>query len=116
MVYMAENPAGALLEICAHTPAESVPKSYTLLKIVAPDVPSEEIGMAALPTDWTQKPEITQQIGADWLKSQNTAILRVPSAPVPETTNYLLNLHHPDASQFHIDRTYKYPFDLRPIS
>jgi RES domain-containing protein len=31
VVYLAETPAGALLEVCVHTAANDVPPSYTLL-------------------------------------------------------------------------------------
>jgi RES domain-containing protein len=112
MVYMAESAAGALLEICAHTPAENVPESFTLLKIAGPDIRFEEVVLAGLPQDWVSVPKVTQQIGSDWLKSGRAALLRVPSALVPETANYLLNPLHPEAAGFQIERSYEYPFDL----
>jgi hypothetical protein len=40
-------------------------------------------------------------------------LLRVPSALVPETTDILFNPLHGDASEFRIERSYEYPFDLR---
>jgi RES domain-containing protein len=113
MVYMAESAAGALLEICAHTPAEDVPKSFTLLKIVGPEIAYGEITASELPADWVGLPEITQQIGSVWLESQKSSLLRVPSALVPETANCLLNPRHPEAALFQIERSYQYPFDLR---
>ena len=113
MVYMAESAAGALLEICAHTPADDVPPSFTLLRVVGPDVAAEEIALASLPLRWVDMPDATQGIGAEWLKSGRTALLRVPSAMVPETWNILLNPAHPDAAHFQIERSYDYPFDLR---
>jgi RES domain-containing protein len=113
MVYMADSAAGALLEICAHTPAENVPKSFTLLKITGPDLSFEEVVLTGLPADWVSVPETTQQIGAEWLRNRRSALLQVPSALVPETANYLLNPLHPDASGFQIERIYEYPFDLR---
>ena len=57
--------------------------------------------------------ESTQLIGAAWLESRRSSVLRVPSVLVPETWNYLLNPAHPDASLFQIERSYDYPFDLR---
>ena len=113
VVYLAESPAGALLEICANTNADDAPPTYTLLKIAGPEVAMTEIAPKDLPINWTTQFEITRPIGTHWLTSQSTAILRVPSALVPETANYLLNPLHPDAAQFYIERTYEYPFDLR---
>ena len=113
MIYTADCPAGALLEICAHTSAEDLPRTFTLLKISGPDLPSEEIGFGELPADWAAQTELTQEIGAAGLKSRRSPMLRVPSVLVPEAWNYLLNPAHPDASLFQIERNYEYPFDLR---
>ncbi len=89
-----------------------MPRSFTLLKIVGPEIEIEEVALSALPQDWVSLSKVTQRIGAEWLTSERTALLRVPSALVPETANYLLNPIHPDAGQFKIDRVYEYPFDL----
>ena len=113
VVYLADSPAGALLEICVHTAAEKVPKSFTLLKIAGPDIEFENVALDKLPFNWVNLPETTQQLGDEWLRSHRSALLRVPSALVPEAANFLLNPLHPDAAQFQIERAYKYPFDLR---
>jgi RES domain-containing protein len=113
VVYTAESPAGALLESCVHTTAEDAPTTYTLLKIEGPDLITEEIASDSLPVGWTALLSVTQGMGTDWLKSRRSAMLRVPSALVPETMNCLLNPLHPDAAQFCIEQVYEYPFDLR---
>ena len=113
VVYLAESPAGALLESCVHLAVEDVPPTFTLLRIVGPEIATEEILMEQLPGGWMSRSLVTQQIGTLWLESRRSAVLRVPSALVPETTNYLLNPVHPDAGLFQIERSYKYPFDLR---
>jgi RES domain-containing protein len=113
MVYLAESPAGALLEICAHTLVDNLPSTFTLLKITGPDISVDEIALTDLPHNWVSELTFTQRIGIKWVESGRTALLRVPSALVPETWNYLLNPLHPDAGQFQIERSYQYPFDLR---
>jgi len=113
VVYLAESPAGALLEICANTSVEDVPPTFTLLKIAGPDVTIQEVLIADLPESWITEFETTQPIGVKWLQSVRSALLRVPSVLAPETWNYLLNPLHPDASLFAIERHYHYPFDLR---
>ena len=113
VVYLAESPAGALLEIYAHTTADDAPPIYTLLKIAGPKLPITEVAPKDLPVNWTKQPEITRPIGTGWLTSQTTSLLRVLSALVPETANYLLNPLHPGATQFQIERAYEYPLDLR---
>jgi RES domain-containing protein len=113
MVYTADSPTGALLEICTNTSGDDAPPSFTLLKIVGPDRTVEEVTPSALPMDWVQKHNLTQARGSEWLASGRSALLRVPSALVPESWNYLLNPLHAEAELFRIDRIYEYPFDLR---
>jgi RES domain-containing protein len=113
IVYLTGSAASALLEICVHTPAGDVPPSFTLLKIAGPEVAVEDIGLSSLPSRWVDSVEATQRMGAEWVKGGRTALLRVPSALVPETWNYLLNPLHQDAAKFQIEHVYDYPFDLR---
>jgi RES domain-containing protein len=113
VVYLAESPAGALLEICAHTSEEDIPPTFILLKIVGPNLEFEEVTFLRLSSGWTDDEDETQSIGSEWLESGRTAFLRVPSVIIPETWNVLLNPLHPEARQFSIERSYEYPFDLR---
>jgi RES domain-containing protein len=113
VVYLAESPAGALLEICANAVAEDIPPIFTLLKVVGPDISHQEIALNDLPSSWVTGFEITRQIGTAWLRDNRSALLRVPSALVPETANFLFNPLHPEAALFQIERNYEYPFDLR---
>jgi RES domain-containing protein len=113
VVYLAESPAGALLEICANTSADDLPPTFTLLKIKGPDIPAEEILVDGLPSGWVTSFEFTRGIGTEWLKGQRSALLCVPSALAPETSNYLLNPLHSYAGLFSIEHSYEYPFDLR---
>jgi RES domain-containing protein len=113
MVYTADCPATALLEICAHTSADDLPPTFTLLKIEGPDTSVNEVEPNVLPTDWAAQMTVTQGIGGKWLEEQRSALLRVPSVLVPETWNFLLNPAHPDAPLFRIEHSYEYPFDLR---
>lgn len=113
VVYLAESPAGALLEICANTVADDLPPTFTLLKVAGPDIPVENTALSDLPQSWITGFEFTRGIGTTWLKSQQSALLRVPSALVPETANYLLNPLHTDAGLFSVEHSYEYPFDLR---
>jgi RES domain-containing protein len=113
MIYTADSPAGALLEICAYTSLQNAPPTFTLLKITGPEEAAEETQLSQMPSDWVSRPELTQALGSEWLDSQRTALLRVPSALVPESWNYLLNPLHPNAGEIRIEHVYEYPFDLR---
>ena len=113
VVYLAESPAGALIETCVHTSVNDVPPSFTLLKISGPELSFEEIAMSSLDRGWTDRVEITREVGSAWLERGSAVLLRVPSALVPETANYLLNPLHADAKLLQIEDSFVYPFDDR---
>ena len=113
IVYLAESAAGALLEVCVHTSANDVPPDFTLLKIEAPELRVQAIQPDELPAGWQSRLDLTRDLGTAWLQKKNTALLRVPSAIVPETVNFLLNPTHPDAKKFRVIEAPLYPFDIR---
>jgi RES domain-containing protein len=99
VVYLAEHPALALLEILVHMEIASVgqlPDGYQLLRVqVGEDMPIAEIADTDVPSDWRQNPEWTRGAGTEWLQTETTAVLKVPSAVVPFAHNFLLNPVHP---------------------
>ena len=113
IVYLAETPAGALLESCVHTSANDVPPHYTLLELEAESASLEMLDTSMLPQDWIERVEVTREIGSAWVRSRRSALLRVPSALAPATFNVLLNPLHPDTAQIRVAASYKYPFDPR---
>jgi RES domain-containing protein len=113
IVYLAETSASALLEVCVHTSANDVPPEFTLLKIEGPDLKVPSINIDTLPDDWRTKLEVTRDLGISWLDKNDTVLLRVPCAIVPETMNYLFNPAHRQAAEFHIVEAIAYPFDAR---
>jgi RES domain-containing protein len=113
IVYLAETPASALLEVCVHTSANDVPPEFTLLKIEGPDLDVPSIGVGTLPEEWRTKLEITRDLGTAWLEKNDSVLLKVPSAIVPQTINILFNPAHPNAGKFGIVEAIAYPFDAR---
>jgi RES domain-containing protein len=114
VVYLAETPAGALLEVCIHTAANDVPPSYTLLEVSVPARTTvETVDSKLLPQDWPENLEATRAIGSEWLRSMRSALLRTPSAIVPATYNVLLNPGHSDTKQIQVASSMEYPFDVR---
>src|SRR5262245_19690133 len=103
IVYLAESPAGALLESCVHTSANDIPPNYTLLAVqVEERTHIETLDLAILQTDWIEHFESTREIGSAWLRSMRSVLFRVPSALVPATFNVLLNPLHPQAKSIRI--------------
>jgi RES domain-containing protein len=113
IVYLAESPAAALLEVCVHTSASDVPPEFTLLRIEGPDFETPTIRVEDLPDDWRTRLEVTRDSGSAWLQRNDDVLLRVPSAIVPETMNCLFNPSHRRAAEFRITDSIAYPFDLR---
>ena len=113
IVYLTETPASALLEVCVHTTANDIPPEFTLLKIEGPNVEVPSIKIDDLPDDWRTQLEVTRDLGAAWLENNESLLLAVPSAIVPETVNILLNPSHKQAAKFRIADVFSYPFDLR---
>ena len=77
------------------------------------EVRIERVPLDDLAKDWPEKSEVTRTIGGTWLAGGSTALLRVPSAIVPETFNVLLNPAHPDAKRIVVARATEHVMDPR---
>ena len=116
IVYASDTPAGALLEIIVHTEAVSLLNHpYVLFHIdLDEDRHLLTLEPGAWPPDWNARrwPASTQRIGLTWFQDQDSVVLQIPSAIVPQQHNYLINPHHPHFSELHIsDPT---PFTIDP--
>lgn len=115
IVYLSSSPSAALLEILVHLeiPVRDLPRRYKLLHVELPDgllvQQLEEIPV--LGGNWKQDQPATQRIGDLWLASNSAAILEVPSALVPYTSNFLLNPQHPDAARITITSISEHSID-----
>ena len=116
VVYCAQSPAAALLEILVHfeIDIQDLPARYRLLKIEAPDdVHLESVSVKGLPMDWPARTEVTRRLGDGWLTKGSAALLTVPSAIVPETFNVLLNPAHQDTKRIVIIQADEHAIDPR---
>ncbi|MBI1867779.1 MAG: RES family NAD+ phosphorylase [Methylocystis sp.] len=114
ILYAAESPAGALLEILVHLDREDMPEDFQLIEIEVETAGAvETIVPETLPTTWRSDHAITRAIGDKWLKEARGLVLRVPSLLAPRTWNFLLDPQHGDASKMRIATTERFPFDGR---
>jgi RES domain-containing protein len=116
IVYCSESPATALLEILVHFEINfrDLPTRYRLLKLRAPaTLVVEELLPVDLPDDWTEQTDRTRAIGNGWLHAGRSALLRVPSAVVPETFNVLLNPGHANAGKLEVVQVSEHAIDPR---
>lgn len=114
IVYLAESPAGALLEVLVHVQAShasELPMNFQLLEVEVPDdVNCEDVTLPAS-SPWQSDTTITRRLGDAWLTSGRSLLLRVPSAVVGRSFNRLFNPSHPMAAQRRVVSAVRYPFD-----
>jgi RES domain-containing protein len=89
VVYCADHPAAALLEMLVHIDPEDAPPTYRLLSIEVPE--PLDIHTPELPDDWKEDLAFTQNLGSSFIAAGSAAVMAVPSAIVPFASNYLLN-------------------------
>jgi RES domain-containing protein len=116
IVYLSESPALAMLEVLVHFELDlsEIPTNYQLLEVDY----NQCIGMShlhknSLPEGWQNDLELTRAIGDEWLISSSSLLLRVPSAVVPHSYNYLFNPRHISAGDAEIISARQHPFDTR---
>jgi RES domain-containing protein len=52
-------------------------------------------------------------LGSQWLVQSKTAVIAVPSAVIPEESNFILNPNHPDFAKLKIQPAAAFYFDIR---
>ncbi|MGO4669801.1 RES family NAD+ phosphorylase [Bosea sp. 2RAB26] len=106
LLYTAENPALAVLEVRVHLDLEPdlIPDDYVLMEIESGSAVIKEI---------LDPIEAPATVGDRWLASMETPILKVPSFVVPNSFNLLINPAHPGAASISIQSTKPFDFDRR---
>jgi RES domain-containing protein len=119
VVYSSERLSLAALKVLVHIDPDEFPNDYRAVEIDVPDAASRTIvDLADLSATW-RIPLVCDQcreIGDAWLTAADTFILVVPSAVVPQESNYLLNPLHPEMGQARIVGEELFPFDPRLIA
>lgn len=114
VLYTAENISLAVLEILVRADKYTIPVSYKLLKITIPDdADTIIITEAKLRKQWEDDLAYTQWMGDEIFKANESLILKVPSAIVPEENNYIINTGHKDFKKVKITDTDSFEFDKR---
>ncbi len=111
IVYCADHPATALVEILVHVDPEDLPASYQLIEIDVPD--DVVLSVPILSPNWPSDLTETRQIGTSFVTSNSSAVLEVPCMVVPFAKNYLLNPALLAQEGIKIVGSTKHPFDAR---
>jgi RES domain-containing protein len=115
IVYLSEHPAVALVEVLANLRGNPrlFPDRYRMMKLSGAGLRVEELADGALAEDWRASLEETRRIGDAWLERKSSALLRVPSAPSPESWNYVLNPLHAEARELEVEWARWVAYDRR---
>lgn len=116
IVYLAEHPALALIEALANLKGnpQLFPNTYQLIRIrVAVSVSREALVRRKLSDQWREDLFETRSAGDSWLAAGRSALLAVPSAPSPESLNYLFNPRHRHARGLTVDWHKRIVWDKR---
>ena len=114
-VYASSRLSLAALELLVHTDVPLVPPDLVAFEIEIPDtLEIESVALADLPKDWRLPGHPgCRAIGDTWLAEERTAVLRVPSAVVPEESNYIINPGHRAATAIQVVGRRRFAFDSR---
>lgn len=114
VVYFAESISLAVLDVLVHLQTTRVLSSYSLIRIDFETSAIRTMGAGVLPPTWADSPAPAdlQTLGNAWVKSLDSALLKLPSAIVPLEHLFLLNPTHPGCSQVTVSEPM--PFRLDP--
>jgi len=119
VIYTSESRALAALELYVHLSRAVMLPGLSVVSIEIPDnVSRKEIAVVDLPKGWRAYPAPTElaAVGADWIRSRESLLLRVPSAVMPPEHNLLINPVHPEMKEVQIIEIEDYVLDQRLIS
>jgi RES domain-containing protein len=115
VVYLGGNPSISALEIVVNT--DDSEDLYRIPYVLIPVDFDEALvtRSQSLPDDWKQDPPPLScaAVGDEWLRSDRSAVLEVPSAVIPLERNFILNLLHKDFPQITIGKPQAFEFDSR---
>ena len=118
IVYTADSRALACLENIVHRESKDLHLFFILMRImIPPELKIIEILPGDLPDKWYYANEkaykLCRPFGDLWIKSSDSAVLKVPSAIIPGEFNYLINPAHEDFKHISIISEESFFFDER---
>ena len=115
MVYASEHQSLAALEVRVHIDATRKQRRYKCFAFHFDVSLMEKFRTRLLPKNWREEPPPPdlQRLGDQWVRSNVSPILAVPSVIIPDEFNYLINPRHQDFSRVKIDKPTDFAFDQR---
>jgi len=115
IVYVAQSRSLAMLEVLVHLDTPALLRKYVFLEATFDASLVTDVERSSLPKNWRSDPvpPSVQAVGDRWAASGASAVLRVPSALVPDESNFLLNPRHADFGKIEVSRPRPFRFDAR---
>lgn len=115
MVYTSQSPELAMLELLT----KLNPSAFGVRMAVEIDVPDDARVQDAAPAMLGHllrgEESDTQSYGSDWAARGQSLVLKVPSAVLPVSSNYLINPVHPQAQRLRVVRQVEVGMDPRLV-
>src|SRR6185369_5044626 len=112
-VYTAENNLLAALEVALRVPLTNISSDYVMVPIFVPD--NASVHSPQLPKNWNRNPKLTQQIGNEFIDDNKFLLMKVPSALMSNTFNFLINPKHKLFKEVRVNKPESLLFDERLI-
>ena len=116
ILYTSETRSLAMLEFLVHVSWMQAPGDMGLATLeIVNEIQPEILSPADLPEDWRLYPAPPRlaDLGSDWVHSQRSLLLRVPSAVVEQEHNILINPGHSDIVRVTVLEVKDLEFDRR---
>ena len=115
MVYCSENIALAALEILVHARPVTIRDKFRAFRVSFDEALMAVVDLKKLPRGWDAQPPgpVSKQIGDEWIRSERSAVLVLPSVVVPLERTFLLNPKHRDFKKIKIKEAGAFVLDPR---
>ena len=111
LVYTSSTASLAALEILVHLSGDDDLSGFLIFACSFSERLVDEITADELPDDWRE--DDVAHFGDTWIKSESSAVLRVPSVIIDSEFNYLLNPAHRDFPKIEVRDPVPFSLDVR---
>jgi RES domain-containing protein len=115
MVYCSEHMSLAALEILVHIQPVTIRDKFRVFRASWENAIMTTVDLKKLPKGWKAQPPgaVSKEIGDEWIRSERSAVLALPSVIVPLERTFLLNPKHRDFAKIKIKDQGNFSLDPR---
>ncbi|HRD56776.1 MAG TPA: RES family NAD+ phosphorylase [Ferruginibacter sp.] len=114
MLYASQHISLAVLELMVHSRLRDYYENLDLVEINIPDnIEPIEITLTKLKKNWELDAGYTRFIGDEFIRNNQSLILKVPSAVIQEEHNFIINPLHTDFKKLKINNIREFETDER---